>query len=79
MKEMKLYPDRNNMTEYKMPSSVEEAYDLKKRNNIIKLYLSDNLKIVWYNLARNCKKLEYVRIVKIQLIFGQRLFMLIKN
>ena len=62
MKEMKLYPDRNNMTEYKMPSSVEEAYDLKKRNNIIKLYLSDNLKIVWYNLAWNCKKLEYVRI-----------------
>lgn len=37
MKEMKLYPDRNNMTEYKMPSSVEEAYDLKKRNNIRKL------------------------------------------
>lgn len=38
MKEMKLYPDRNSMTVYKMPNSVKETHDFSKRNNIKKLY-----------------------------------------
>ena len=62
MKRINLYPDRNSMTIYKMPNSVEEAYDFSKRNNIRKLYLSDNLKYINYGFASECKNLEYVYI-----------------
>lgn len=65
MKTIHLYPNRNSMTVYKMPNSIEDYTGsplLHKRNNIKKLYLSNNLKSLGYSFAANCKKLEYVSI-----------------
>ena len=65
LKTIHLYPNRNSMTVYKMPNSVEEYTGsplFHKRNNIKKLYLSNNLKSLGYSFAANCKNLEYVSI-----------------
>ena len=65
MKIIHLYPNRNSMTMYKMPNSVEDYTGsplLTQRNNLKKLYLSDNLKRIGYYFAAKCKNLEYVYI-----------------
>lgn len=65
MKTLCLYPNRNSMTVYKMPNSVEDYTGsplLAQRNNLKKLYLSENLKRIGYYFAAKCKNLEYVYI-----------------
>ena len=67
MKTLCLYPNRNSMTIYKMPNSIKN-YNINvpfmQRNNLKKLYLSNNLKEIGYYFAAKCKKLEYVSIGK---------------
>ena len=63
MKILHLYPDRNKMTVYKMPNTLEYCYDsLYKRNRLKKIYFSDSLKRV--PSASQCKNLEYAYIGK---------------
>lgn len=63
MKTILLYPNRNNMTVYKMPDSIKEYTGSPlfiERNNIQRLYLSENLKYIGESFASNCKNLEFV-------------------
>ena len=65
MKILYLYPNRNNMTVYKMPNTIEDTFYYRylfKRNNLRKVYLSDNLKKIDLSSLQNCKNLEYVYI-----------------
>ena len=67
MKTIHLYPNRNSMIVYKMPNNIADYTGsplLTQRNNLKKLYLSDNLKEIGYYFAAKCKKLEYVSIGK---------------
>ncbi len=64
MKIMCFFPDRNNVTVYRMPNTIENCWDtFYKRNRLKKIYFSDNLKIMRC-IASNCKNLEYVYIGK---------------
>ena len=63
MKTIHLYPNRNSMTVYKMPNSIEEYTGSPlfiERNNIQRLYLSDNLKYIGESFASKCKNLKFV-------------------
>lgn len=65
MKTLELYPNRNKMTVYKMPNSVESDAnwaEFYKRNKLKKIYFSDNLKELGEYCAAECKNLEYVYI-----------------
>lgn len=63
MKTIHLYPNRNGMSVYKMPNSIEEYTGSPifiERNNIQRLYLSDNLKYIGESFASKCKNLKFV-------------------
>lgn len=74
MKTLCLYPNRNEMTIYKMPDSVKFASGIEKANNLEYIFFSNNMKRIDY-CVNYCENLKYVRIGKNTKKIGSEAFL----